>query len=32
MKKLLSYGMSFSLFLLAMQSGMATEVNNFTIN
>jgi type 1 fimbria pilin len=32
MNKLLSYGMSFSLFLLAMQSGMATDVNNFTIN
>jgi type 1 fimbria pilin len=32
MKKLLSYGMSFSLFLLAMQSGMASNENNFTIN
>lgn len=32
MKKLLSYGMPFSLFLLAMQSGMASDVNNFTIN
>ncbi|QLK61249.1 fimbrial protein [Enterobacteriaceae bacterium Kacie_13] len=32
MKKLLSYGISFSLLLLAMQSGLATEVNNVTIN
>lgn len=31
MKKLLSYGISLSLFLLAMQSGMAAEVNNVTI-
>lgn len=32
MKKLLSYGVSLSIFLLSMQSGMATDVNNVIIN